>query len=190
MKHSTGIQMHSARGGYKPAINVKNPRWPDLGELADIFFPGVPITDEQEAALERASQFAYDQAARMFWEDVPELVRQHFPDLRDRDIMQEGRSGGWLVLDLDDPSDWTDEQHAAWAALEADIEADIKDRCVAADIAEDIRANDWLKPHAARYNFITTDKGDFCRADIIADVEKYLLDKYDCDLDVLYPDRD
>jgi hypothetical protein len=193
---ASGITLHAdnpARGG-RPAINVKCRTWPRVREIGAVLYPGrATLTITEQDAIERASGFAYDSAVELFWEDVGNLIQEHFPYLagnRRRGWEREGRQGGWLVLDLPDPDDWDDDTMARWQALERDVMADITARSDPAAIAEDIRANDWLKPHSNRYNFITTNKGDFCLADIRADAETYIRAKYGAGLSVLYPDRD
>ena len=160
-------------GAMYPAVNVKAYRFPSVYEI-EPSFPGACSVD-----LERALGYAFESACEGFWQDLQESLREdpdfYFPGYR-LTISQDGRSGGWLVVQgLPDFESWDAIMLARWRRFERIIKQDIAWRCSSDSVIEDIHANHWHKPYSSRFNFFDSPGGPVCiadaRAELLAEVE-------------------
>jgi hypothetical protein len=154
------IQTH--RDGYRPshpAINVKVRRFGmTVSQIAEHFKCAAQTA-------ERALDFAFESAREQFWEQAKEFATEIFG--HDVTVYSEGRSGGWLVLHgLPSIDSWDALMVNKYARLCTWCKSEIEYRISRDSLLEAIEANQWAKPGAEAYNFISTDKGDFCIADL------------------------
>ena len=153
-RHKITIAMHADNWAREanPAVNVKVQRFPDFG--SNYGRGGVEAVRERfgcsEATAGRALEFAWEAQAREFWEwddndDASPLKEHLLPAFGGTlTITQEGRSGGWLVVEgLPDVEDWTRKQARAWKRFESEIEGQIEYLTAWAQIEELIYANEW-----------------------------------------------
>jgi hypothetical protein len=85
------------------------------------------------------------------------------------EIFSAGRSAGWLIVQGTPPIDsWTQEEREAWEAFENACHDWIEDTCEPENVLEDVRANRWAEPGAEEYNFLDTEEGTVCLADLKA----------------------
>ena len=168
------VQTHNdggCGGPYYPSINVKSYNWP-FAAIEKRFWNSL------EEDIERASRFAFEGAQERFWEDAQELAEHHFK-YHSVKVYSAGRSGGNLIVQgVGHPSDWDQEDLEQWEAFEQGIIENMTAYCNVDSIIDDIEANRWNEPRSARYNFIETDKGNFCISDIETDVAEYKENKY------------
>lgn len=159
------IETHSDRGPARPAVNVKSYRQNWTTDTIEAHF------DCEESVAEKAAEYAFTMACEVFWEDVQEAADHHLG--AGYKVWQEGRSGGWLVVDgLPDIDSWDAILVSKWGRFEKSVRAEVDYRLSWDVIREDIEANEWAKPYAEQYNFIDTPKGTVCVADIEAAAAK------------------
>ena len=159
------IERRYMRNRWVPTVNVKTYRqaysWPMTSAIA----ARLGVSD---ALAEQASQYAYDSAQEAFWEnwkDADELA-QYFAE--PVEVWQDGRSGGWLIVDgLPELDSWNAVRVAKWAKFQRDVHADIAHRCALDTVCEDIVANRWAEEGAQQYNFRDTPSGVVCMAEVI-----------------------
>lgn len=60
-----------------------------------------------------------------FWDNIEEIAQEYFPNAG---ITQEGRSGGWLVLQNVDWESWDDEERAKWFKFEERVNQMVQER--------------------------------------------------------------
>ena len=154
------IQIH--RDGYRPsnpAINVKVQK---LGLTAQ------QVAGHFECSLdtaERALNFAFESAKEQFWEQAKEFAAEVFG--KRLTVYCEGRSGGWLALHgLPPLESWDALMVSKYARLANWCETEIEYRGSRDCLIDDIDANQWAKPGAEQYNFVTTAFGNQCIADL------------------------
>lgn len=160
------VEFHSDGFGRRgnPAINVKVRNMPRVADVVAQF----NCSEEQ---AEKALQFAFDSACRLFWEDMPELASEIFGlNLK---VYSEGRSGGWYVVHgLPNIESWDAVMLAKWHKLEKAVKAEVQYRTSKEETLADIEANDWWKDGSEQYNFVDTALGVRCIADLKA-ADKY-----------------
>lgn len=138
------------RGAYRPAINVKAYRWPSIAGIAERF-------GCSHDAAQRALEYARESAQQRFWEDVQETAEHYLGEVK---VWQEGRSGGWLVVDgLPEIESWDAIQLSKWARFEKAVRTEIGYLTSAESVCEDIDANQWTEEGAELYNFVDTASG-------------------------------
>jgi len=165
------VETYRECGKVYPSINVKHYNWPYSG-ISKHF----PNADEND--IEKASGFAFDSAQERFWEDAQELA-EHLFTWQTVEVCSLGRSGGHLAVDgIGIPEEWDQDELELWQDFEKGVKENIEYACSLESIIDSIEANRWAEPMSERYNFIETEKGDFCVADIRQDVEAYKLGKY------------
>jgi len=169
-----------------PAVNVKvyNPEC-KAQDVMDRF--GCAET-EACAAL----QYAWEFACEGFWEywqdktgDIENGLygssKEHmfFPG-EAVEVHAEGRSDGWLVVHgLPPVESWNTDMTNRWSLFVEAVKSDVDYRTNKDVMLEDIEANGWWKPHAARYNYFEKDDGtSVCIADVKADVIAYAQKKH------------
>jgi hypothetical protein len=91
----------------------------------------------------------------------------------------QGRSGGWLVvLGLPPVEEWDAVMVSRWNKFQNDVRNDVDYQMGKEAMLEAIEANEWWKDGASQYNYIDTDKGTLCLADVRAEVEKFIQEKF------------
>jgi hypothetical protein len=174
-------------GAYYPAVNVKSYHFPSAEQVMAEW----PGTDE--ATAQKALEFAYDMAQRIFWEYWQDttggvenglygnLEYAFFKSHNNRLTVDcQGRSGGWLVvLGLPPVEEWDAIMVSAWSRFEKAVKEDVTFRTSWESVKEDIEANEWYKPYSSQYNFCETAKGNICLADARADLMAIAEEKYD-----------
>ncbi len=157
----------------RPAINVKVYDPFPWAKLAAHF--GV---DRDSRELETAVQYCFESAQEQFWESAQDSLDFAFcgDDANGNTrksgftVYSEGRCGGWLVVDgMPDIETWDAIMLGKWAKFCRLIRSDIEYRTGFESMRDDIEANQWLKPGAEKYNFIDTDAGVRCVADLKAE---------------------
>jgi len=143
----------------RPAVNVKVYKFPSVEDVKGLW----PDCDDNTA--ENALQFALEQAQQIFWEDVTDCVEDIFG--KGVTVRQEGRSGGWLVVEgLPRFEKWNAVDLAKWRKFENSIKREIEDRSRLENVLEAIESNEWYKAGAERYNFYDKKEGGHgCIAD-------------------------
>ena len=165
------VETYRDHGKVYPSINVKHYNWPYSG-ISKHF------TNADEKDIEKASGYAFDSARERFWEDAQELA-EHLFTWQTVKVYAMGRSGGHLAVDgIGIPEEWDQDELELWQEFEKGIKENIEYACSLEPIIDSIEANRWIEPMAERFNFIDTDKGTFCIADIRQDVEAYKQGKY------------
>lgn len=142
-------------GGY-PSVNVKvyGRFGPSIEEITERF-------GCSEETAERALGFAWEASQQSFWEwwreirdaeiDSPEY---YFPGHRIV-VYAEGRSGGHLVVHgLPDVESWDAIMLGKWAKFAREVSEDVKYRCSAEVVMEDIEANQWHLDGSELYNYV------------------------------------
>lgn len=117
------VKMHRVGYGSKhlPAVNVKVRHWGITPQDLDDRW-GISLANAEDA-LE-----AYIEAAReLFWHDIaPDQARDIFGE--GVEVFQEGRSGGWLVVEgLPSPETWDEDDRERWSEFRDNIKANIDD---------------------------------------------------------------
>ena len=144
-----------------PAINIKVYRLAWDSETLEKHFGCAPDV------ADKAAGYAFDSACEQFWENIPDVAREIFGPCR---VYSDGRSGGWLVVhDLPDVDTWDAVMLSKWAKFSKAVKSEIAYQMSFGTIIESISANEWAKPHAERFNFVDTDNGTVCIADLKAD---------------------
>lgn len=157
-----------------PAVNVKYYGTFPRRELAEYF--GV---SENAPEMNRALEFAWESACEQFWESAQDVANFALLGQAEAErlagkpgpyeVYSEGRSGGWLVVHgLPDIESWDAVMLGRWAKFAKLIRQDVEHRTSFESIRDDIEANEWLKPHAEKYNFIERDGKTECIADLKA----------------------
>ena len=137
----TTVQMHQdGFGPYNPAINVKDPPFPDIYEVQREFNCSL----EQ---AEKATITAFDVAADRFWEKVQpladEILAPHFGTVS---AYSEGRSNGWVVVHgLPEVESWDAVALGKWRSYEKAVQSLIAELCNWDRVKEDIAANGWAE---------------------------------------------
>jgi hypothetical protein len=154
------IETHS--DGYRPsnpAINVKVRRMGiTVAQVAEHF-------QCTQSIAQRAMDFAFESAQVQFWEQAKEFVADVFGS--GVTVYSEGRSGGWLTLHgLPSIESWDALMVSKYARVANWCQTEIEYRGCRDNVIDDIDANQWAKPGAEQYNFITTAQGDRCIADL------------------------
>lgn len=93
---ATTVAYRRDGGTARPAINVK------CYAAGLDFWP--PTPDNRVDAIDRHVAEAYDRVQSDFWQAAQEIATQRGLG----EITQEGRSGGWLVIEHGDPDDMSD----------------------------------------------------------------------------------
>jgi hypothetical protein len=160
MSYSRGdVETHRIGYGDRrlPAVNVKARSFPSLSDVVVRFKCSVEVAD-------RALRWAFEMAQEVFWEDVKELVSEHFPGA---ECWSEGRQGGWLVVEgLGSIDEWDAIALGAWRRFEKDVKGMVADACNTEQRLTDIEANRWAEENAERYNFFDRDGETICLADV------------------------
>lgn len=163
------IETYYERGcGRCPSINVKVHQF------------GTELTAEKlhcdEATFEKAMGYAFESSQEMFWEEVQEIANYYLEEkgpFYKPNVYSAGRSGGHLIVsNLPDVETWDAIKVTAWGRFVKAIKSDIEWRCKAENILDDIESNEWNKPYSEKYNFLDTNKGSVC----IADMKKQAID--------------
>jgi hypothetical protein len=146
------IEIYYERGfrSGRPSINVKN------------FNFAQGLTSEKlgcsEETFEKACNYAFESAQRIFWEDAQETAAHYLG--KGIKVFPAGKSGGHLIVNgLDPVETWDAITVSAWGRFEKAILADIKYRCEAEQVEEDIRSNRWNEEGAEEYNFFEKKDG-------------------------------
>lgn len=148
IKNKNDVQFHGEYYGSKyPALNVKHGiTWPYPEKIAEHF----KITEEQ---AEKASQFAFEMAQEIFWEEVQEIAEEIFKTKVK--VFSSGRSSGWLIVEgLEKFESWNAIQLTKWAKFAKTIDEEIYYKCKLENILTDIEANKWYLEKSEKYNFI------------------------------------
>lgn len=153
MKGYTKSDVTCRRVGYGghafPTVNVKSYAYIGTERVIDRF-------GCSEATAQRALEWVWESACESFWEkdgDAHELADHYLSryayHVRDK-VNQDGRSGGWLVVDgLPEVSEWDGALLNSWALFERAIRRAV-DYLTSWEWAEDmIAANEWALDHAA-----------------------------------------
>lgn len=148
-----GVDIHAEdHGPVRPAVNVKY-----YGRMPHDAVQAKFGCDLKTA--ERALEFAWQNAVEAFWS----IAQQEAEDALGNGITvsQEGRSGGWLVVDgLPPLKEWKPKLVKKWLAFERTMQGDIAYRMSTKHLLDDIEANGWADPDAELYNHIETATGD------------------------------
>ena len=155
----SAIEFHSDRGPSLPAVNVKCHHFPGADDICRRW-PDCPTE-----TAEKAAEYAYEQACECFWKAIHETAEYYLG--AGVKVWQQGRSGGWLVVEtLPAVETWDAIKVAAWWRFAAAVAADIAYRCKPETVFEEIECNRWHIPGAEKYNFIDRkDGGTVCLAD-------------------------
>lgn len=141
--HKSDVEHH--RVGYGgtayPTINVKVYSFPTVDMVVDRF-------GCEEKTAKQALEFAFQSACEAFWECVPELA-EHYLGERVK-VWQEGRQGGWLIIDgLHESSDWDGVMLNRWALFEHNVDKDVLWRTAWEQVEDAIDSNMWAEDHKA-----------------------------------------
>ncbi len=153
------IKFHSDQRAAVPAVNVK------------VYHMGASARDVakrfgcSEDQADKALEFVFQSAQEQFWEQASDYAQEIFG----AKVYSQGRCGGWLVVDgitREDAESWDAIALGKWAQLVKWCEAEIAHLTCAEAIMDAIDANQWHKDGAEAYNFVDTDKGPRCIADL------------------------
>lgn len=119
-----------------------------------------------EQVAERALSWAWNVAVRNFWEEVEGIAKHYLGE--HVKVWQEGRSGGWLVVEgLGPVEDWNALAVSRWARLVRWCEREIKWLSDWEQVRGEIEANRWAEEGAEEYNFVEGRSGKVtCLADV------------------------
>jgi hypothetical protein len=155
------VETHTDRpyGPAYPAVNVKVYGFPHDGE----------ITEEDlncdEKTCEKALEFAFEIACETFWEDLEESARIILEI--DVNVSRVGRCGGWVIVQgLPPIEQWDAIALGKWSRFENYCKKTVKDLTQHGVVLDNILANEWNKEGAEQYNFIATEQGSKCIADM------------------------
>jgi hypothetical protein len=147
-------------GDYSPAVCVKAPLacfnngkgFPSVEDVVARFHCS-------EETAEKALEYVFESHAALFWEHAErianDILGKVFTDRR-LAVYQEGRSGGWLIVQYEPINhlhgncnalpridEWDARQVAAWGRFEKAIGEAVDGYCDSASVFETIEANEW-----------------------------------------------
>ena len=159
------IETRSDNRGYPPYYPTINVKVYKLGLDTAALVAKYGCDD---ATAERALQFAFESQQQQFWEQAEELAQSVFGS--HVKVYSSGRSGGWLIVhNLPDLETWDAVAVGRWARFAKRVRDDIAWRTSAETLGDDIDANEWCKVGAEAYNFVETENGPRCIADLKAE---------------------
>lgn len=166
------IETRWTNRGYGPAVpcvNVKAHYWNHTSAVEDRF-------SCSQAVAEQALTYAWESAAEGFWEywQDKEELDFYFPGYGAR-VWQDGRSGGWLIVEgLPDVETWDAIMVGRWAKFARAVREDVDYRTGKESMLETIEVNRWAEPESERYNFYQTKDGSsVCLVDVNRATEKF-----------------
>ena len=122
-------------GPYYPAVKVKSYHWPWASTIQERFACS-------EATAERASEYAWEAHAMVFWEDAEREAEEVFPD--SLKVYSAGRSGGWLIVTgLPPIESWDAIMVSKWGRFEAWVLELVEWSCKDEEVLDTIEANEW-----------------------------------------------
>ena len=135
------VEMHSDGfgRGRRPAINVKCHNFPSVDKIAAHYGK-----DEDDADVSQAVDWLFELEQESFWQFARLQATEVFGRVK---IYNEGRSGGWLVVDgLKDFDDWDAIDLAKWRKFERWIKGAIPTDNAdwLSSMIDTIDANEWL----------------------------------------------
>jgi len=144
-----------------PALNVKAYHFTHPNTVQERFG-----CSREEA--EQVLQWAFDLARAEFWEEAQEIAHKYNLGK----VYQEGRSGGWLVVSMNDDDGWSEEEADNWQAFEEEIKALKVSQCSDENTLALIEANRWLETGARQYNFFLKNGKAYCFVDLQAALDR------------------
>ena len=133
------VRFHSDGFGRRahPAVNVKAHRFVSADDVVDRYGCA-------ESTAEKALEYTFEMHSESFWDQAPEELDYFFGERHGLKVYQEGRSGGWLIVDgLPPIEEWDAIALSKWARFEKWARAEVDYLCSQEAVFESIDANEW-----------------------------------------------